>query len=183
MKKVVLTFGLISGVLSSLMMIATLPFLHNLGDGNKGYILGYTAMVLSFLLVYFGIRSYRDNQGEGAITFGRAFGIGILITLISCVFYVVTWEVLYFNFIHGSMDSYFAHQIEKAQASGASAAAIQAQVAQIRQSQVRYQNPLWNAMYTFIEPFPVGLVMTLISAALLRKKGRSEPAGEALPAA
>ena len=96
---------------------------------------------------------------------------------------MVTWEVLYFNFIHGSMDSYFAHLIEKAQASGASAAAIQAQVAQIRQSQVRYQNPLWNAMYTFIEPFPVGLVMTLISAAVLRKKGRPAAAGEALPAA
>jgi hypothetical protein len=91
--------------------------------------------------------------------------------------------VVYFNFLHGFMDSYFAHQIAKIQASGASAAAIQAQVAQVQKSQVMYQNPLWNAMYTFIEPFPVGLVMTLISAALLRKKQRPQPAGEALPAA
>jgi ABC-type microcin C transport system permease subunit YejB len=91
--------------------------------------------------------------------------------------------VVYFNFLHGFMDSYFAHQIQKIQASGASAAVIQAQVAQVQKSQVMYQNPLWNAMYTFIEPFPVGLVMTLISAALLRKKKRAQAAGEALPAA
>jgi len=182
MKKTVLTFGLISGVLSSLMMLATVPFMHKMGE-NEGWLIGYTAIVLSFLLVYFGIRSFRDNQGSGAITFGKAFGIGILITLISCAFYVVTWEVVYFNFLHGFMDSYFAHQIQKIQASGASAAVIQAQVAQVQKSQVMYQNPLWNAMYTFIEPFPVGLVMTLISAALLRKKKRAQAAGEALPAA
>jgi hypothetical protein len=165
------------------MMISTMRFLNGLDHGIRGFVFGYTAIFLSFLLVYFGIRSFRDNQGHGQITFARGFAVGILITLISCAFYVVTWEVLYFNFMHGSMDSYFAHQIEKVQASGASAAAIQAQVAQIRQSKTMYENPLWNAMYTFIEPFPVGLLITLISAALLRKKKRAQAAGEALPAA
>ncbi len=113
MKKTILTFGLISGVLSSVMMCGTVPFLRDLNHGNKGYYIGYTAIVLSFLLVFFGIRSYRDNLAGGAITFGRAFTIGISITLISCVFYVVTWEIIYFNFLHGFMDSYFAHQIQK----------------------------------------------------------------------
>jgi Protein of unknown function (DUF4199) len=167
MKKTVLIFGVISGVLSSAMMLATVPFIRG---GHTGYTLGYTAIVLSFLLVYFGIRSYRDNVGGGQITFGKGFSIGILITLISCVFYVVTWEVVYFNFLYGMMDGYFAHMIDKAKASGASAAEIQAKIAQINQSKQQYENPLINAAYTFIEPFPVGLLITLISAGVLRKK-------------
>jgi hypothetical protein len=173
MKKIILTFGLISGVISSVLMCATIPFLSDLEHGEKGLIIGYTAIVLSFLLVYFGIRSYRDNLGNGAITFGRGFGIGICITLISCVFYVVTWEILYFNFIHGFMDGYFAKQIQAVQAAGGTPAAVQAKVAAIRQAQHSYENPLVNSLYTFIEPFPVGVLMTLISAAVLRKKAQS----------
>src|SRR6266576_4463382 len=91
MKKTVLTFGLISGALSSLMMVATVPFAHRIGF-NKALIVGYTTIVLSFLLVFFGIRSYRDNASNGQITFTEAFAVGISITLISCIFYVVTWE-------------------------------------------------------------------------------------------
>jgi hypothetical protein len=136
--------------------------------------------VLSFLLVFFGIRSYRDNLSGGAITFGRAFTIGICITLISCAFYVVTWEILYFNFLPHFMDNYFAAQIQKVQSSPGTTEVIQAKVAAIRQSQLAYQNPLINALYTFIEPFPVGLLITLISAAVLRRKPKSQPA--ALPA-
>ena len=98
MKKTILTFGLISGALSSLMMLATVPFMDKIGF-DKGYYYGYTAIVLSFLLVFFGIRSYRDNVGNGQITFAKAFAVGISITLISCIFYVVTWEILYFNFM------------------------------------------------------------------------------------
>ena len=103
MKKTILTYGLISGILSSLMMAATVPFMHNL-NGHNGYLFGYTAIVLSFLLVFFGIRSYRDNVGNGQITFAKAFAIGISITLISCLFYVVTWEIIYFNFIPHFLD-------------------------------------------------------------------------------
>ena len=124
MKKTVLTFGLISGALSSLMMVATVPFLHNIGL-NKGLVIGYTAIVLSFLLVFFGIRSYRDNVGNGQITFTKAFAVGISITLISCLFYVGTWEILYFNFLPPDfMDKYGAQRIEKLKASGASPAVI-----------------------------------------------------------
>jgi len=82
MKKTVLTFGLISGALSSLMMVATVPFAHRIGF-NKALIVGYTTIVLSFLLVFFGIRSYRDNASNGQITFTKAFAVGISITLTS----------------------------------------------------------------------------------------------------
>ncbi len=138
-----------------------------------GMVVGYTAIVLSFLLVYFGIRSYRDNVAGGRVTFARAFTIGIGITLISCVFYVATWEILYFNFLHGFMDSYFARQIQKVQLAGGSPEAIGTKVAAIRHSQQLYENPLVNALYTFIEPFPVGLLITLISAVSLRRKAQA----------
>jgi hypothetical protein len=172
MKKTILIFGLISGALSSLMMVATVPFLHRI-NFDKGLLIGYTAIVLSFLLVFFGIRSYRDNIGNGQITFSKGFAVGISITLISCVFYVVTWEILYFHFLPDFMDNYGVYLVAKAKASGASAAAIQAQIEQVKKYKELYDNPLTNAAMTFIEPFPVGLIITLLSAAFLRRKPQS----------
>ena len=133
-------------------------------------------MVASFLLIYFGIRSYRDNNLAGQISFGRAFTCGILICLITTVFYVAMWEILYFNFMPHFMDSYFAAQVHKVQVSGLDSATIAAQVAAIQRSQQLYQNPFVNMAYTAIEPLPVGLIITLVSAAVLRRKGRIEPA-------
>jgi hypothetical protein len=171
-KKIVLTFGLISGVLSSLMMVATVPFLHNMSS-TKGLVIGYTAIVLSFLLVFFGIRAFRDNVGNGQITFPKAFAVGICITLISCIFYVATWEILYFNFLpRDFMDNYGAQTIERLKASGASPAAVEAQVQQQKKFKEQYENPLFNSLMTFIEPFPVGLAITLLSAGILRKRAR-----------
>jgi hypothetical protein len=172
MKKTVLTFGLISGAISSLLMVATVPFAHRIGF-NKALIVGYTTIVLSF---------YRDNVGNGHITFTKAFAVGISITLISCIFYVVTWEILYFNFMHDFMDNYGADAIEKLKASGASPAAVQVQVQHLKELKEQYENPLFNSLMTFIEPFPVGLAITLISAAVLRKKAQPQPAPSPLPA-
>src|SRR5216684_3531431 len=181
MKKTALTFGLISGALSSLMMVATVPFAHRIGF-NKALVVGYTTIVLAFLLVFFGIRSYRDNASNGQITFTKAFAVGISITLISCIFYVVTWEVLYFHFLPDFMDKYGAYMIEKLKASGAGPAAIQTQIEQVKKYKEIEDNPLLNAAMTFIEPFPIGLAITLISAAVLRKKAQSQPAQSPLPA-
>jgi hypothetical protein len=171
MKKTIITFGLISGVISSGLMLCTTTLIDRIGF-DKGYIVGYTAIVLSLLLVFFGIRSYRDNVAEGHITFGKAFGVGICITLISCVFYVVTWEALYHTVFHDFMDKYSAYMISKAQAAGGSAQALQAKMDEIQKMKVMYADPIYDVLFTFIEPFPVGLLITLISAAVLRKKAR-----------
>ena len=181
MKKTILTFGLISGLLSSLMMVATVPFLHRISF-DRGYVVGYTAIVLSFLLVFLGVRSYRDHAGNGQITFTKAFTIGISITVISCIFYVVTWEILYFNFLPDFMDKYGAYVVEKARAAGASPTAVQEKLEQVKKYKEMYDNPLLNAAMTFIEPFPVGLVITLVSAGVLRRKPQALPAQSSLPA-
>jgi len=141
MKKTVLTFGLISGLMISILMGGSLLLADKIGSGHS-MALGYTIMLASFLLIYFGIRSYRDNTLAGQISFGRAFACGILITLITTVCYVAMWEVLYFNFMPHFMDSYFAAQIHKVQSSGLDPATTAAQVAAIQRSQQLYQKPL-----------------------------------------
>jgi hypothetical protein len=163
-----------SDVCSSDLMGGSLLIANKIGSGHS-MVLGYTMMVASFLLIYFGIRSYRDNTLAGQISFGRAFACGILITLITTVCYVAMWEIVYFNFIPHFMDSYFAAQIHQVQASGLDPATTAARVAAIERSQQLYQNPLVNMAYTFIEPLPVGILITLLSAAVLRRKAPAEP--------
>jgi len=170
MKKNIITFGLISGAVSSAMMLVTVPFHDRIGFGTSGLVVGYTGMVLSFLLVFFGVRSYRDNVGGGQITFGKAFAIGLGITVISCVCYVITWEALYFTVLHDFPQKYAAYMIQKAKASGASDAVIAQKTRELAEVTKFYENPFINAALAFIEPFPIGLLMTLISAAVLRKK-------------
>jgi hypothetical protein len=182
MNKAVLTFGLISGLIMSILMGGSLLLADKIGSGHNSLVLGYTIMVASFLLIYFGIRSYRDNTLAGQISFGRAFACGLLITLISTVCYVIMWEVLYFNFMPHFMDGYFAAQIHKVQSAGLDAATTAARVAAIQHSQQLYQNPLVNMAYTLMEPLPVGLLITLLSAALLRRKAPPHGNSSASPA-
>ena len=168
MKKTVLTFGLISGAISAATMLVTLPFVDKIGF-EKGEILGYTVMVLSALMVFFGVRSYRENAGGGRLTFGRGFAVGLLITLISSACYVATWEVVYYKLMPDFADKYAAHMVERAKASGASQQKIDEQVQQAKQFKQMYDNPVNNVALTFMEVFPVGLVVTLVSAGILRK--------------
>lgn len=177
MKRTVLVFGLISGVIISVLMGATTVFADRIGF-DRAIIVGYTTMIMAFLLIFFGIRSYRENVGGGEISFGKAFQVGVLIMLISCVFYVVSWEIIYYNFIPDFADKYSAYVIEKARASGATEAQIAEQTQKMKEMKVLLDNPWLSGAVIFIsEPLPVGLVMTLLSALLLRKR-RKDRVGE-----
>jgi Protein of unknown function (DUF4199) len=170
MKRTVLIFGLISGAVSSAMMFLTLPLLdRGVINFDNGAVLGYTSIFLSFVLVFFGIRSYRESHG-GTITFGRAFAVGILITLISSVFYVASWEILYYNFLPDFGNKCAAHAVAKVRAKGGSDKEIAETKKQYEQYKRIWDNPLLNAAVTLIEPFPVGLLMTLVSAGILRRR-------------
>ena len=89
MRKIVLTFGLIAGGILSLMMLLTIPFMDQIGF-ERGEVIGYTTMVLAFLMIFFGVKSYRDNVAGGTVSFGRAFLVGLLITAVASVCYVAT---------------------------------------------------------------------------------------------
>jgi hypothetical protein len=181
MKKTVLTFGLIGGAIMATMMFATLPFVDKIGFG-KGEIIGYTTMILAFMLVFVGVRSYRENVSGGHITFGRAFAVGILITVVACVCYVIAWEIIYFKFMPEFVDKYASYMVENVRASGASQQVIDAKLQQMKSFKAMYNNPLINAAISFTEPFPIGLIVTLISAAILRKKTSAATRDEGQPA-
>lgn len=169
MRKIVLTFGLISGAILSVMMFLTIPFMDKIGF-DQGAVVGYTSMVIAFLMVYFGVRSYRDNEAGGSVTFGRAFKVGLLITLIASVCYVASWQVLYYKFMPDFTDKYAAHAIDKAKRSGASDAQIAATTKEMAEFKELYKNPLVNIALTLLEPLPVGLVFTLVTAGVLSRK-------------
>src|SRR5829696_9168852 len=105
MRKIVLTFGLIAGVIMSAMMLITLPYHDEIGF-DKALIVGYTTMVLAFLMVFFGVRSYRDNVAGGTVTFGRSFAVGLMITAVASVCYVATWQFAYPRIAPDYLDKY-----------------------------------------------------------------------------
>jgi hypothetical protein len=170
MKRIVLTFGLIAGAILSAMLLATAPFIDRIGF-DRGEIIGYTSMVLSFLLIFFGVRSYRDTVGGGAVSFGRAFAVGASIAAVASACYVATWQLVYYG---GLADDFAAryqeHVLEKERARGASEEALAAKRAELERFAELYRNPLFNVAITFLEPLPVGLAIALLSAAILRRR-------------
>lgn len=182
MKKIVWTFGLISGAILSAMMLLTMPFMDSIGF-DRGLIIGYTTMVLAFLLVYFGVRSYRDNVAGGSVGFGRAFTVGSLIVLIASTCYVLTWQVIYFKVTPDFGEKMQAYMVEQSRASGDSPEEIAEKTAEMEAFLERYDNPLFNAAITFREPLPVGLIFALVSAGILSRRRRRTEAGLAASAA
>jgi hypothetical protein len=176
MKKTVWTFGLISGAIISILMAVTIPFQDELGLDHS-LLFGYTTMVLAFLLIYFGVRSYRDNVRGGSVRFGRAFAVGALIALISSLCYVATWEVMYFKFMPDFLTKYQAQALEKARAGGASEGALAKQKAEAEKMAEMYKNPVINSAMTLVEPLPVGLVIALVSAGILSRARKRDPEG------
>jgi hypothetical protein len=171
MKKTVLTFGLICGAILGGMTAVMVPLCMNGATTfDHAEIFGYTIQVLAFLLVFFAVRSYREDPGGGAITFGKGFQVGILVTLVAAAVYVVSWEIVYTNFFPDFGDRYAAHMLEKMKSAGASASSIAKTMQEMEKFKVLYRNPLYNAGMTFMEVFPVGLIVTLGSAAILRRK-------------
>jgi Protein of unknown function (DUF4199) len=172
MKKTVWTFGLLSGAVSSVMMLVTMPFWEQIGF-DRAEIIGYTTIIASFLLVFFGIRSYRERMG-GTLGFWRGVTVGLLITLISSACYVATWQLVGRRFAPDFIEKYQAHLMEKERAKGATQAELDAKAVEMEQFKRLYTNPFLNIAFTFLEPFPIGVLVSLLSAAVLRRKAAAD---------
>lgn len=170
MRKIVLTYGLLSGAILAALMFLAIPFHDQIGFETGGLVVGYTSMVLAFLLIYFGVRSYRDNVGAGRVTFGKAFQVGLLIMLVASACYVLSWEFAYQRFFPDFAAKYADHVITAARAGGATEAQIATQQAELAQFAEMYQNPLIRAGMTLLEPLPVGLLFSLLTAWLLSRR-------------
>lgn len=170
MRKTILTYGLISGGIAALLMFITVLFVSDKEDFSSGVYVGYAGIILSFVLVYFGIKSYRDKYRNGIISFGKAFQVGILIAAISSLIYVIAWMSYSPYLMPDFPQKYAKAQIENSKEAGKS----EAEVAQVEEEMQKYlesiENPLIYGLMTFAEPFPVGLIITLISSMILKRK-------------
>jgi len=173
MKKIVIVCGLIAGLIVSAVMIISIATGHS---NENGMLIGYASMILAFSLVFVGIKNYRDKYNNGIISFGKAFRIGLYIVLIASTMYVVAWLIDYFFFIPDFGEKYAAQMIDKLKASGASQVEIDNQSKEMASFTKMYKNPFFNALITYAEILPVGLVITLISALILKRKTGSSSA-------
>ena len=169
MKKPVLKYGLLSGLALAVMLALTVPFEHHT-SARWGMVVGYTIMVLSFLIVFVGVKHYRDVECGGKIGFGRAFAAGVLMMLISCGCYVAMWEMLVATVEKNFAHDYAASMSRRAEKSGLQGVALEARMAEIRKFEVTYSNPVYRMGMTLLEPLPVGIVMALVTAGVLRRR-------------
>jgi hypothetical protein len=173
MKKNVIIFGLIAGIVVSMLMLFSVNYISHC-EGNVDYstsmLIGYASMLISFSLVFVGIRNYRDKYNEGVISFGKAFKIGILIVLIASTIYVVAWLIDNYFFIPDFAEKYSIHTLDKLKAGGASQIEIEKTTKEMANYVRMSKNPFFNAMMTYVEILPVGLIVTLISSLILKRK-------------
>lgn len=172
MKKIVITYGLIAGAIVGGMMLITMPLFKNgTLHFENGELLGYSSMVISLSVIFFGVKTFRDKHSNGAITFLKGLQIGLLITLIAAVVYSLAWE---FSMAFQGMDDYLANWMDKQYQEMKATGATEAELLEAKESWAKlleyYKILPIRMVMTMVEILPVGIVISLISAALLRKK-------------
>ena len=170
MKKIVLVCGGIAGLIVSAMGVISTAVFCTSGDFEKGMVYGYTSMIIAFSLVFVGIKSFRDKYLGGAVSFAKAFKVGLLITLVASTFYVISWLINFHFFMPDFYDTYFARMIDQLKASGASAATIAEKTADMTKMKEWSKNEFFIIVMTYMEILPVGLLVTLIAALILYRK-------------
>jgi hypothetical protein len=168
MKKIILTYGCIAGFIVAAML--SLSFTNFMEDFKYAELLGYSTMIIAFSTIFIAIKTYRDNHLDGSINFLEGLKIGLAVTMIASIIYVIAWMVISHFVGEEFMAEYFQQSIEKLKASDLSASEISEQVEKMENFRELYKNPLVKMGITFLEIFPVGLLISLISAFLLKRK-------------
>jgi hypothetical protein len=171
MKRIVLIYGLIAGVIVGAMLLITMP-MYNAGtlDLDNGELLGYTTMTIALSLIFFGVKSYRDKDLGGEISFGKAVQVGLLIMLVAGAIYALCWEISYRTMDGDFMAKMTQHYIDDMKADGATEAELAKAKADWESFSALYKNPVIRFGVTIMEITPVGVILTLLSATLLRRK-------------
>lgn len=165
MKKNVLAFGLVIGTILCINMILMVNLMYSNPDFKGQDFVGYVAMVVLFSLIFFGVRNYRDKHLGGFISFGKAFKTGFLIAFVGSTMYVVVWLFYYYLFVPDFIDVYISHVLKQCSASD-----LPAKTAEMENFKEMYKNPLFVILMTFAEVLPVGILVALVSALILKKK-------------
>lgn len=172
MKKNVLIFGLISGLIITTMMLITVSMCYAKSDFDGNMFLGYAAMILAFSMIFVAVKNYRDKYNGGVVSFGKAFKIGLYISLIASTMYVVVWLIDYYYFIPDFMDRYTDHVLREAKRDGALPAELDKKAVEMATFKDLYKNPLLVILITYSEILPIGILVSLISAFFLKRKQR-----------
>lgn len=165
--KYALTYGLLSG----LVIIATMMTGILLSDRESFFSsewFGYLVMLVALTFIFVGVKRYRDVERGGIIRFGPAFGMGLAIAAVAGLAYVVVWEAYLAASDYAFMDEYVAEALRARQAEGLTGAALAREAAELETLRSQYGDPLFRIPMTFLEIFPVGLLVALVSALLLR---------------
>jgi hypothetical protein len=171
MLKTVLKFGLYGGITILLLFNISYLFLTNSSFAVQE-VIGYLSMFIALVFVFFGIRSYRDKQNNQLITFGRALGLGLLITLVPSLMFGI-FDAVYVTFIYPEFyDEYFAVTVEQLSKTF-SGEELATKIAEAKQMMELAKNPLFTFTLMFLTVFILGFIISLISAIILR---RSAPA-------
>jgi len=165
MKKNVLIFGLVIGTILCANMIVMINLMYTNPEFKGNDLLGYAAMVLLFSLIFVGVRNYRNNYLDGAISFGHAFKTGFLIALVSSTMYVAVWLFYYYLFVPDFMDVYTTYVLRDTPPSE-----LAAKTTEMENFKDLYKSTFVVVLITYAEVLPIGLVVSLISALLLKKK-------------
>ena len=168
MLPLILRYGIAAGIVVIVPMSLMLTLAGPSSSVASSYFTGYLIMILGLSLVFVAIKRYRDRVLGGVIRFMPALLMGLGISAVAGVIYVVGWEITLAVTDFAYIDSYTTAAVEAARAKGASAAEVAAAIAQMDEFRRQYANPFFRLPMTFVEIFPVGLLVSLISAALLR---------------
>jgi len=166
MTRYALIYGAIAGAIAA--TVLTVGIASDLSNHTTSLWFGYLVMLVALSLIFVGIKRYRDVECGGVIRFGRAFLLGLGIAAVAGLTYALVWESYLQISGYDFMADYTRSVLKNMQAEGASPAAIQAKAAEMNAMAESYKNPLFRIPMTFIEIFPVGIVVALISAGLLR---------------
>lgn len=169
MKETVLKYGTISGLIMVALLFTSIPLAPKLGFNTVGMLL-FVGKMAAFIPIFFGIRSFRNTVGGGVLTFWKGFNIGILIVVLACVLYALSWVILYYWAAPDFPEKYFQDFIAQLKLHGALAKDIADAQKQFDDSQKVLTNPLINGAYAFTDPLEFGIILTLIFTAILRKK-------------
>ncbi|CAN5731330.1 hypothetical protein BH11BAC3_BH11BAC3_37150 [soil metagenome] len=170
MKKIILVTGLIGGTIVSIMLIYATWHITQTDDFEGNMFLGYATMILAFSLIFVAVKQVRDKENNGVISFGKAFKTGLFVTLVTSTMYVLVWLVCYYFFTPDFMDKYTACVLKNATRDGATAAEMTEKVAEMKSYREMYKNPLFVILLTYMEILPVGLIVSLITALILKRK-------------
>ncbi|WP_394759414.1 DUF4199 domain-containing protein [Flavobacterium sp.] len=156
--------GILGGIVVSIVMIGMTIYMKANPDNEPNAIIGFVSMFLAFIFVILGIKQQREAN-NGMLSFGKAFATGLLISVVISIIYVIVWLIIYYNFFPNFMEQYSAMVLKNTKPEELAAKTIE-----MNQFKEWYKNPVMVILLTLMEILPIGIVVSLVGALILKKK-------------